>query len=331
MLRSLGRAPARFPAHLPPPPGLDAVFVTGPFGSMAPLGRHLESLDPVDRPRLVWFITEQLPDPRIPRLLIVLLGRLRTSIERTAYRRMADGSWQLKPGLAGVARIAHRFRYAGDAEWLRDAGLLDLLVTGSPWRAQQLSGLGHAPMLVPSPSFYPGWGTDLGLDRDVPVLWIGKPGSRRRLRLLERLEADLDRRGIPLLRIDGIGKPYVFGEARTRLLNRTKIVVNLLRAPWDNTAMRYALAAQNGALLVSEPTLPHTGFIAGEHFVETPVASMAETITVLLQNDAARQEITGRAQAAIAKASKLDIYARICSELDRRVEEVQQESAGREF
>ena len=320
LLRALGREPVLFSAQRPPPPGLDAVFVTGPFGSMTPLGKYLESLGSGERPRLVWFITEQLPDPQLPRRSIILLGRLRSAVERAAYRRSEDGGWRLRTGWSGLTRYGHRFRYAGDAEWLREAGLLDLLVTGSPWRAEQLRGLGHDPLVVPSPSYYPGWGADLGLDRDIPVLWIGKTGSRRRLRLLDRLEADLERRGIPLLRIDGIEQPYVFGEARTRLLNRTKIVVNLLRARWDNNAMRYALAAQNGALLVSEPALPHTGFIPGKHFIEVPVGQMADRIASLLDDEVQRREIADRALAEIRKASKLDVYARVCSELERRSE-----------
>lgn len=316
MLLELGRDPVRFPAHLPPPDGLDAVFFTGPFGSLTPLGRHLESMRPTDRPRLVWFITEQLPNPRIPIAAVRLLGRLRTRMEHWAYRRGDDGAWSPGATRSMLTRFAHRFRYAGDADWLHRAGLLDLLVTGSPWRAGQLRRLGLDPLVVPSPSHYPGWGADLGLLRDVPVLWLGKPGSRRRRRLLDRLEADLKKRGIPLMRVDGIRQPYVFGAGRTELLNRTRILVNLLRAPWDNTAMRYSLAAQNGALLVSEPTLPHTGFEPGVHYVVAPIEQMAERIEVMLADDAAREAITALARQAVA--SKRAIYTLVCDELERR-------------
>jgi hypothetical protein len=152
-------------------------------------------------------------------------------------------------------------------------------------------------------SHYPGWGVDLGLARDIPALWLGKPGSPRRL-LLARLEADLRARGIPLLRVDGEAHPYVFGEERTHLPNRTQIVLTLLRERWDNTAMRYGLVAMNGAMIVSEPTLPHTAMLPGVHYAAVPAAQMAERIAYFLAHEAERAAYVRAARALVEQASR---------------------------
>ena len=93
--------------------------------------------------------------------------------------------------------------------------------------------------------------------------------------------------------VDGIEHPYVFGEERTKLLNRTQVVLNLLRTKWDENAMRYYLAGLNRALIVTEPTLPHHPyFIPGVHLVEAPIGSMVDTICYYLSHEKERQQIT---------------------------------------
>ena len=164
---------------------------------------------------------------------------------------------------------------------------------------------------MPPPSYRHDWGADLKLERDVPVLWIGKIATARRKRLLKRLRADLQEHGVEILMIDGVENPYVFGEERTVLLNRTKIVVNLLRERWDDNSMRYRLAAQNRALIVTEPTLPHTPFLPGLHLVETPIEQMAETICHYLSHEEERQRIVGRAYQLITKNSIEEVIAQI--------------------
>lgn len=276
----------------PLPPGLDVVLVYGPFNTMTPLARRLLALPPAQRPALAWLFTEQLPNPRLPQWWQAGFGRIRSSLDRLAHRH---------PALAPLNRGAYRFRYFGDLLWLRENGLLTTLAVWSDWWADRLRRAGFDPF-VPPRGYHPGWGHDLGLERDIPVLWLGKPGTRRRARLLDRLRRDLSARGVVMHVVDGVENPYVFGPARTELLNRTRIMVNILREPWDDNSMRYALAFHNRVLVVTEPTLPHTPqFRPGEHLVAVPVAQMARTIVHYLEHEEERRRIVEQAYGAVPK------------------------------
>jgi hypothetical protein len=273
------------------PQNLDVILAYGPFGSLVPLGSQLVACPVSQRPAFVWLI--------------------RSRVERLAFSERSPGKWQPNPWLRWLTTKAHRFRYYGDLYWLQRQGILSTLVTRSPWKAGFLRARGFDPMVPPSPSYFPGWGADLKLERDIPVLWIGKLATARRRRLLQRLRGELKARGVEILMIDGVENPYVFGEERTILLNRTKIVLNLLRQKWDNNSMRYTLAAQNRALIVTEPTLPHTSFVHRVHIVEVPIEHMADTICYYLSHEDERQKIVSRAYKLVRKTSLENTMAQI--------------------
>jgi len=71
------------------------------------------------------------------------------------------------------------------------------------------------------------WGADLILERDIPVLWLGKISTDRRRKYLQQVRAELKKRGIEDVVIYGTENPYVFGEERRILLNLTQITVNI--------------------------------------------------------------------------------------------------------
>ena len=277
-------------AYNPLRPGLDLVLACGPFGSLAPLGRQLLAVPALQRPDLVLWLTEQLPAPTVPEPVQYLLGGLRSWAERNAYHNPAGQAWQPRPGWRWLSGKAQRLRYYGDLHWLRRSGLLSLLVVASPPISAWLRAHGFEPLKAVL-GVHPSWGEDLGLERDVPALWLGKPGSRRRSRLLSRLRSDLRRRGVELMVVDGVEHPYVFGDERTVLLNRTRIVVNLLREKWDNNGMRFFLAAANRAMVIGEPSLAHTPFVPGTHLVEAPIDHLASAICHYLANETERQRI----------------------------------------
>ena len=290
--------------YLDPLPGhADAIFVFGPFGTLAPLIRQLDGCEPGSRPALVLLQGEQLPNPDRPEWLVNRLGDLRSALEMKAYRRQEDGSWQVRPGWERVIRSGLRLRYHGDLRRLRRLGLLNGLMVWSRWTADYLNDRGFPCVPLP-PQYNPAWGADLQLERDIPVLWLGKAGSARRARNLQRVRSDLRSRGIDLLVVDGREHPYVFGQDRTRLLNRTRIVLNLLREKWDNNSLRFQLAAHNGALVVGEPTLPHTAFEPGLHWVAAPVDELAETIACYLENEEERARIAGRARELLETSAR---------------------------
>jgi hypothetical protein len=289
----------------PLPPDLDFIITLGPFGSLMPLANQLLAIPTSRRPKLVLWMTEMLPNPRLPVWLVNGLGRLITWAQRRAYRSDGQGRWAAVPWTQPFIHRMARFRYQGELRWLSDHGLLAVLAVGSAWNAEYFRRQGYDPVEAYL-GHHPMWGRDLGLQRDIPVLWLGKYGSRRRERLVLNLEADLRRRGIEMMMVDGVHHPYIFGEQRTTLLNRTKIVVNLLRTPWDNHAIRFYLATTNRAMIISEPALPHTPFRPGVHLVEAPLEQLGDTIAEYLADDALREPFVERAYTLLMTEMSLE-------------------------
>lgn len=281
------------------PEGPDAVFVIGPYGSLMPLALQLAERPVKERPALLLWQTEQFWNPALPTAAGRTLGIARATWERALYARDGEGRWRIGRARAALTHKGYRFRYFGDLVWLQAQGLLTVLAVPSDVIAAFLNERGVRAMVayIGTP---PSWGEDLQLERDIPVLWFGKPGSARRAKLLERLTDELEGRGVALMRCDGVHAPYIFGAERTRLLNRTRVVVNFMRQPHDSNAMRYFIVAPNRAMIVSEPTLPHTPFVPGEHLVHAPPAQLAETICRYVADERARNEIAERAHTLVS-------------------------------
>jgi hypothetical protein len=296
------------------PSGLDVVIARGPFDSLVPLANQLLACPGSQRPSFVLWMTEQFPNPNLPEWVRYWGGRLRSRAERLAFRQEAPGEWRVNPRWRWLTTKAHRFRYYGDLYWLQRQGILSVLPVGSPVKIEFLRARGFDPFVIPGIFQYE-WGADLKLERDIPVLWLGKIATARRRRLLQQVRTELRERGVEILMIDGVENPYIFGEERTILLNRTKIVLNLLRESWDSNSMRYALAAPNRALIVTEPTLPHTPFMPGEHLVEVPIEKMADTICHYLSHEEDRGRIVEQAYQLITKVSKEDVVAKILEQV----------------
>ncbi|MEM7130827.1 MAG: glycosyltransferase [Chloroflexota bacterium] len=291
------------------PSALDAVFIFGPDGSIVPLVDRLLAVPTGERPILAFQHAEQLPNPKLPEALVQPVSQLRSGIERALVRRqqMSDAPWVST--LKKMVSPGTRFRYCGDLRWLHKTGLSYVLAIASVWRADILRRQGFHVIATPAFGFpnQPEWGADLALERDIPVLWIGKAGSKRRARLLAQVRNELQVRNVELMVIDGVENPYVFGEERTALLNRTKVVLNLLRAPWDENAGRYYLAALNRAMIVTEPTLPHhPPFVAGVHLVESPIEKIADSICYYLSHEEERMKIADQAFGLVTTDMAID-------------------------
>ncbi|MSP14664.1 MAG: glycosyltransferase family 1 protein [Chloroflexi bacterium] len=275
------------------PAGLDIILARGPLGSLTPVGKQLMSLPLTQRPALALWMCETWPNPILPKWMVTSLGMIRAKMEALAFRQNSQGAWQLDPRLKWLTIKGWRFRNYGELDWLHRQGLLSALGVSSLWYAEYLRAMRFDPLVAPL-GIPQGWAANLELKRDIPVLWLGEIGSDRRGRLLDQVRADLGACGIEMLRIDGIENPYMFGAERTVLLNRTQIVLNLMREEWDNNALRLYLAAANRCLVVTEPILAHTTFTPGLHLVEAPVAQIAGKISYYLAHPAERQPIIDR-------------------------------------
>lgn len=290
VMTGLGHVVIPIAPDKPVPIGLDVVFVHGPFGSLVPLGNQLAAQPVARRPALVLWMTEQLWNPAMPDWLALPLARMRARAERFAFRPL-QGTWTVTPSRHWLTRRGLRFRYFGDVDWLARKGLLTVLGVPSPIIAEFLRRRGVESVVAYCGS-HPRWEAKIQTERDIPVLWLGLPGSRRRTRALRRLEQALKARGIELYRVDGTTNPPVFGDERGHLLRRTKIIVNFVRQPWDCNVLRFYLSAPNRTLMVTEPILPHTPVRPGVHMVAAPLETLAETILRYLEDDPARERIT---------------------------------------
>lgn len=293
-IRAMGHEACPLPWNASLPGDLDMILVYGPIKSMVPLVSQIHAIPPNKRPALAFLMTEQLPNPSLPEWFRAGLGYLKSRLDRLSFLSDGNHEWVVRAGMQDIVRRGRRYCYYGDLYWMRDTGVLNTLGLWSNWTADFLRRRGFDPMVL-SQGWNPDWGDDLHLERDIPVLWLGKPGSRRRRRILAAVRAQLAERGIPMLVIDGVEHPYVFDDERTVLLNRSKIVLNILREKWDDNTLRFGLAAQNKALIISEPMLPHSAYKPGIHYVEAPVDYLAETITYYLDDEASRTHITDQA------------------------------------
>ena len=268
------------------PDHVDVVFLFGPFGKYLPVLRQLDNVPLEQRPTVVFWNTEGLPDPRIPWPLVSIIGACRSWIglfsasDKVWLRSLAG-----KPPLSLLEARLTRFRYLGDFFYAKKKGWLDVFADISAVYADFFNKHGLPAAVAPFGAFSD-WYADLDLERDIDVLWMGKRATKRRSRLLDRLREELCSHGVKIHMVDNVENPFVFGEERTRLLNRTKITLNLLRTWYDENSLRICMAAPNRSLVVSEPLLPHVPhYEAGIHYVAAPsVDKLAETILYYLEH-----------------------------------------------
>ncbi len=165
-------------------------------------------------------------------------------------------------------------------------GLPDLLVVTTPGRREFLAERGMDSHFVPlgySPAVQ---GEDLGLSRDIDVLFLGALVPRRK-----KLLGQLERSGVALLRMGDWFDPACWGENRTRLINRTRIFLNIARYPGELPGYRLLLGMANKALVVSEPIHDAGPYVPGRHFVSCTVDQMPEVIRHYLERPAERDAI----------------------------------------
>lgn len=316
-LHDLGHQTVNFQAEEKLPEA-EIIFAFGPFGSLTPIVNQLDAYPAKNRPKFIWWITEQLPNPEIPEVVRYPASIFRSSLDRACYVECKPKKWVKRPGTDWILDRGNRYRYYGDLYWLKKKNILSVLATPSQWVSDFLRPRGFDPV-VACISSNPGREANLDLKRDIPVLWLGKVGSKRRERLLRRVRSELSERGIEMLVIDGVENPYVFGEERSQLLNRTKISLNLLREKWDDNSLRYYFTAENHVLNISEPTLPHSPFKPGEHIVEAPVDQLTDTICYYLTQDEELRKITASAYKLVTRDLTLEIsLTRILGRLTRK-------------
>jgi len=178
-------------------------------------------------------------------------------------------------------------------EWTRrnfEQGLIDYVFTSTIPRTQTLKTIGIDAGFVPV-GYHPSWGSKLSLERDIDVLFIGSLRSKRRRSILKNVENKLSAKGIKLLIIN----KGCYGQQRTALLNRTRIVLDIPKIPWEMPGMRLLMSISCGALLICDYVEETAPYKPGIHFVRAKSTELPDVICHYIKNENQRQEIVDSA------------------------------------
>lgn len=300
-LAALGHQPQTFPARAYSnfilAGDVDVVMLFGPFGKFSNVLHYVSTIPMWERPTTLFWNTEGFPDLKTPWPLMK-----QGALVRAWMGRQVESATPLVK-LPFVGNLLHRvdermirYRNLGDFLHASANGWLDIYTDISAVYAHFLRRRGiFDPEAVPFGSFCK-WHDDLALERDIDVMWMGKRATKRRSDLLDRLRFDLHKRGVDMLIYDNEERPFVFGEERLNLLNRSKINVNLLRTWYDENSLRFCMAAPNRSMIASEPLLPHVPiYEAGVHYVSAPIETLADSIVYYLNHEDERAKIVQNA------------------------------------
>lgn len=247
--------------------------------------------------------------------VLLLLGNinwypeLRRKLRQTPHhRRPLVALWQYEPlpaaRASGLPRVCLSFRELCKIA-LRDprvtdvysnfytlrsvhqAGLIDQLVVSTRGRQEFLAEQGIPSAWIPLGST-PDYGRPLALTRDIDVLFLGIMHVPRRKKIIRRLE----KLGLRVVIKGDWHDPSCWDEARTELLNRTRILLNFPRTPGEMSGMRFLLGMCNQALVVSEPVYRPDPYVSGKHFVSAEIDELPDIVRHYLDNEIERTAIT---------------------------------------
>lgn len=236
------------------------------------------------RPLVVLWFSEPLPPPRaagLPRPRLHLREIAKILLRDSRATDVYSNHWRLA--------ALHR------------QGLPDVLVASTPARRAFLAEQGIDAHFVPLGYVADRYGGDLGLSRDIDVLFLGALVPRRK-KLLRQLE----RRGVELRKMGSWFDPACWGENRTRLLNRTRIFLNVARYPGELPGLRLILGMANKALVVSEPIHDPGPYVPGRHFVSCALEEMPDVIRHYLENPDERRRIAAEGHRLVTEEVTLE-------------------------
>jgi hypothetical protein len=177
-----------------------------------------------------------------------------------------------------------RLGFLGDIFWLHNQGLLDVLVLSSTYYSALLAKFGFSSLVVPR-GYHSEYGSVLSQERDLAAVWMGKLRTRRRKHAVYWIYHELEKRGQIMQIYDGVKNPLIFGEKRTQILNRAWFVPNIFFSdPSNELSIRFFMAAANGAVVITEPSLHSYPFVPGKHLVESSIEEMPDKIMYYLEH-----------------------------------------------
>ena len=273
------------------------------------------------RPRVVLWHQQPLPPPVLTRRADELGQRLINAQWDDLLGRWAGGLGKLLPAKGRVRNLLQRLlafpvrrefeRFGGadygnvgwddlcmifeEAAWLSDTfsaprPWIDLVACGTPTRLAFLRQAGIPTRFVPL-AFHPAWGEPGTEERDVDVLFVGTCESPNRSNLVPSVLRQLRDWGFRTCEIN----VFPSGRQRTAMLQRARVVLNVLRFPWEFPGPRLFASAACGALCVSNEAVQNQPFQPDLHFIRAPRARMAESISWYLTHEEERRQRAARA------------------------------------
>jgi len=277
----------------------DVVWIWGNANWYPQAMRTLAALPSDRRPALVVWHSEPLPYSKTAGL-----PRARLHAREIAKIVLRD------------ARATDPYSNAWRLRRLAEHGLPDVLVVTSEAQREFLADAGIACEVAPI-GYHPAQGNDLGLERDIDVLFLGALEVPRRKRALRALT----REGVGVQSAGDWSDPRYWGDDRVRLLNRARILLNVSRHPGQYSGERLVLGMANRALVVSEPIYRPEPFVPGEHFVAVGLDEMAGVVRHYVQHEHERDYLARRGHAFVTTELKMtQSVSRILDVLARRLD-----------
>jgi hypothetical protein len=226
-----------------------------------------------------------------------LLYRARRSALAKAFALSLRGSRQVDTSKGDVGRLlSYPLKQVRDVVQLWRNGLLDHIVVSVPPRKVLLAQHGIPSQVVPV-GYLPELGSFLpGIERDVDVLFLGQVSARRR-DLLNGIQSHLRRHCRAMRVVDG----DCYGEERTLLLNRSKIIINLQKYRWEFPVIRLLMAMGCKTLVVSERATDSGPFIHDRHVIVRDAPDLGEALIRYLEQDEERSRIVDEAHSFVTE------------------------------
>lgn len=281
----------------------DVVLLVGGPSSLRRTIGAIERAGPA-RPRVAAWLFEPLPPPEIT--LPEVRRAVRYSAIRTGRRWMRPIMRLLsRPHDSALARRLGRDLTAGQLRFFLDTasfafrgtdrGWLDATFVSTLQKQRQLAGWGIASEFLPVGQ-QPAFGRDLDGPRDIDLLFIGSRKDARRRRTLDAILAAARARGLSV----HVPEAPIWGEDRTRLVNRARVLLHLHQFDWDTPWMRWMLAAANGAVVAGEPLSVPDPMRPGVDYLEAPTETLVEEIARLVADEPRRRRMLDDCRARIA-------------------------------
>ena len=285
----------------------DCLLLIGSLGSLRKTAKFLErAASPL--PMVIAWVSEPLPPENLRPWALRVGSKLtpsRLGITRckVPLHLLTHPAFLLIHAL-GQPDFPHDGQSAGSLRFLIESlawvqrgysrGWINEVVVSTMQKVRYLESNGIKSTFVPVGQ-QPLFGHDLGIERDIDVLFIGNLKSRHRRRSLKHVFTALRNAGATVMVPDS----PIHGEERTALVNRARIMLHLHNYKWDTPWMRWNLATANGAVIASETLSLPDPLIPGKDYLSAELDDLPGAILELLGDEPRRLRMLDNCRSTI--------------------------------